>query len=219
MTALLLRHGARMEDQDSEGNTPFLLACARGLCQPATELLCAGASVNQANWSTGLTPVMLVIANCNGSCAGQDSEGGRRQEEQEEQLRILFAELLDRNADCSVTDNKQMSALHYACKQGDLSLCSSLLRAGAELDAQSTTGVTALCLAASVQSAAADSSSLELCGLLLAKGSYPRIRDQQGRQALHYAAGSDQTFLHHKHHVAFYVVLCRVVSRSSLVLT
>lgn len=65
MTALLLKHGAHLGDQDSEGNTPLMLACSRGLYLPALELLDAGAVVNQANWSTGKTPVMLVVANCN----------------------------------------------------------------------------------------------------------------------------------------------------------
>ena len=188
MTALLLRHGARLEDQDSEGNTPFLLACSRGLCLHATELLDSGAVVNQANWSTGLTPIMLVISNCNNSTF----EGEQKRDAQsEEDLHTLFSDMLDRNADCSVTDNKQMSALHYSCRQGDLAICSTLLRAGAELDAQNSSGATPLCLAASVQSAAAGTSSFELCGLLMSKGSYPRIRDHQGRQALHYAAGND----------------------------
>lgn len=110
-------------------------------------------------------------------------------EEQEEDLHSLFSELLDRDADCAVSDNKQMTALHYACRQGDLFICSSLLQAGVELDVQNFDGATPLCLAACLQSAAPGSSSHELCGLLIAKGSYPRIRDQHGRQALHYAAG------------------------------
>ena len=110
-------------------------------------------------------------------------------EEREEELHNLFTDLLDRDADCAVADNKQMTVLHFACRQGDLSICSSLLQAGVELDVQNSNGATPLCLAACLQSASPGSSSHELCGLLIAKGSYPRIRDQHGRQALHYAAG------------------------------
>lgn len=71
MTALLLKHGARLGDQDSQGHTPLMLACSRGLYLPALELLDAGAVVNQANWSTGLTPVMLVVSQCNSSGSGK----------------------------------------------------------------------------------------------------------------------------------------------------
>mmetsp|Transcript_20244 Transcript_20244/g.34135 ORF Transcript_20244/g.34135 Transcript_20244/m.34135 type:complete len:1344 (-) Transcript_20244:174-4205(-) len=187
ITALLIRHGARLEDQDSEGNTPFLLACSRGLYLHAIELLDSGAAVNQANWCTGLTPIMLVISCCNKLSTDETQQ---RDEQAEEDMHSLFSDLMDRNADCSVADNKQMSALHYACRQGDLAICSTLLRAGADLDTQSSSGATPLCLAASVQSAAVGTSSFELCGLLMSKGSYPRIRDQKGRQALHYAAGA-----------------------------
>lgn len=194
MTALLLKHGARLGDQDSEGNTPLMLACSRGLYLPALELLDAGAVINQANWSTGLTPVMSVVAKCNSAAGGEGAD-----EELEEDLHSLFADLLDRGADCAVADNKKMTALHYACRQGDLSTCSSLLQAGVELDMQNSHGATPLCLAACLQSAALGASSHELCGLLIAKGSYPRIRDQHGRQALHYAAGEDNKAKHKQH--------------------
>jgi ankyrin repeat protein len=191
MTAVLLKHGARLGDQDSAGDTPFLLACSRGLHLHAVELLDAGAAINQGNWSTGLTPVMLVVGRCNSEELAARGGGGGGEEDNvdDEELHLLFSELLDRDADCAVVDNRQMSALHYACRQGDLSVCSSLLQAGVEQDVQSCTGATPLCLAACLQSVAIGSSSHELCGLLIARGSYPRIRDQQGRQALHYAAG------------------------------
>jgi ankyrin repeat protein len=141
------------------------------------------------------------VGQCNrvALAGGGEGEGGSRAEAEaaDEDLHSLFSDLVDRDADCSAVDNQHRSALHLACRQGDLAVCASLLRAGVPLDLQCSEGVTPLCLAASVQSAAPGAcSSHELCGLLIAKGSYPRIRDQQGRQALHYAAGNTLSHTH-----------------------
>ena len=184
VTAFLIKHGARLEDQDSEGNTPLLVACEKCLYLHAIELLDSGASVNQSNWSTGVTPIMNV-ANFN-NIKGNICDNCIP----EEDIHGLFNDLLDRGADCAVLDNKNMSSLHYACKSGDLTLSSALLNVGVELDGQNSDGATPLCLAASCKRTAPGVSSHELCGLLIAKGSYPRIRDKHGRQALHYAAGN-----------------------------
>jgi ankyrin repeat protein len=155
-----------------------MLACARGLFHHAVELLDAGAELGRPHWSSGQTPLMMVISHCSGEHS-----------EESEEFQKLFEELMERNVDSTAVDNKQMSALHYACKAGNVTMCSSLLNAGVDLDVQNSDGVTALCLASSLVSDRA-STSHELAGLLIARGSYPRIRDQHGRQAIHYAAGT-----------------------------
>lgn len=190
ITALLIQHGAAVAAQDSRGDTPLLLACTRALFLPVCELLDSGADINQAHWKTGRTPVMQVVCGHSpGPEDGADSTADRLEDRQN-----LFSEFMDRGVDLSPVDNEHMSVLHHSCAQGSLSALSAVLKSGATPDGQATSGATPLCLAACLQrvtNCQARAESHELCGMLLSKGSYPGIRDLQGRQALHYAAGGN----------------------------
>jgi hypothetical protein len=72
---------------------------------------------------------------------------------------------------------------------GHLFSCVLFLNMGINLDLQDLFGATALCYSAASPLHGTVAATHELIGLLIARGSYPKIRDVCGRQALHYAAG------------------------------
>ena len=169
IVAIMLRNQADVEAQDIYGNTPLMLACGRGDFLAAVELLDHGAVLNKAGWATGRTPLMHACK------PGHDE---------------LFDELMHRGADVGALDNNKCSALHHACMNGFVLGCVGLLNAGVDPDIQDVFGATAMCYACGV-STLTESTAREMVALLLARGSYPRIRDYGGRQALHYSAGND----------------------------
>jgi len=196
IVAILLQHGADIEVQDERGIVPLMSACRRGDFLAAIELMDAGARVNRASWSGGQTPLMLA-------CQPKNDE--------------LLRELMDRGADIEACDNQRRTALHYACMTGFTYGCVSLLNGGVDADIQDVYGATALCYAAAVTKQ--PTISKEIVALLLARGSYPKIRDAFGRQAIHYAAaagnaaaltvllssGADVNAVDHKGHTAYEV--------------
>lgn len=167
IVAIMIGNGADIEAQDAQGNTPLMLACERGDFLVAVELLDADAVLNKANWATGMTPLMRA-------CRSKNDE--------------LLEELMDRGADVGCLDNNRCSALHHACMSGYVLGCVTLLNSGVDTDIQDIYGATAMCYACGVTNVT-QSAAREIVALLLARGSYARIRDFGGRQALHYAAG------------------------------
>lgn len=94
----------------------------------------------------------------------------------EHKLRSLIAKghLHDR-------DNSGYTALHYAARNGHLSICRALLDAGIGIDERTHGGVTALHRAAMM-------GHHEIVNLLLARKTDPFIQDSDGKTALHRAA-------------------------------
>jgi hypothetical protein len=167
IVAIMLGHGADIEAKDVQGNTPLMLACERGDFLVVVELLDTDAVLNTANWATGMTPLMRA-------CKSKNDE--------------LLGELMHRGADVGALDNNRCSALHHACMSGYVLGCVTLLNAGVDADLQDIFGATAMCYACGVTNLT-QAAAREIVALLLARGSYARIRDFGGRQALHYAAG------------------------------
>jgi hypothetical protein len=77
--------------------------------------------------------------------------------------------LLKKNADPTLADSNGLQAIHTAVLQGDLALLQKLLDAGANVNAQTKTGVTPLFLAAS-------NDSLELVQFLCSKDADQRLK-------------------------------------------
>jgi ankyrin repeat protein len=195
MIPFLAQHEAHLDTFDANGLTPLMTACLKKLTYVAIEFMDYGVNLNKPCWVNGFTPLMF-------SCRPGNDE--------------LVKEILDRNADIHQLDNYHRSPLHHACMNGHLFSCVMLLNLGINLDLQDIFGATALCYAAAStavtetkdelkgktpESIAVTGSptshlrdgavptSQEIIGLLLARGSYPKIRDVCGRQALQYAAG------------------------------
>jgi ankyrin repeat protein len=168
MIPLLVPYGAQVDSFDSNGLTPLMVACQKKLTYLAIEFMDFGVNLNKPCWVNGFTPLMY-------SCLPGNDE--------------LVKELLDRDADIHQLDNYNRTALHHACMNGHLFSCVLFLNMGINLDLQDLFGATALCYSAASPLHGTVAATHELIGLLIARGSYPKIRDVCGRQALHYAAG------------------------------
>lgn len=168
MIPLLVPYGAQLDSFDSNGLTPLMVACQRKLTYVAIEFLDFGVNLNKPCWVNGFTPLMY-------SCIPGNDE--------------LVKELLDRDADIHRLDNYNRTALHHACMNGHIFSCVLFLNMGINLDLQDLFGATALCYSAASPLHGTVTATHEVIGLLIARGSYPKIRDVCGRQALHYAAG------------------------------
>lgn len=198
-TALLAK-GAAVDVADKDGVTPLVALCSTDLCDEedmlkvATILIASGANVNitdQANTSilmhacknhhyqlaglllqkkalpnvatldTGMTPLLEVLASP--TC----------------EARVEFIKLLLANeADPMSMDCTGITALMFACKSGYDEIANILIdRYGAEVDAQSGTGETALLLACL-------HNKLSIIPSLLQKGASLSLVNAKGRTPL-----------------------------------
>jgi ankyrin repeat protein len=186
VTALLLKYGADIEASDIDGYAPLLTQVKGGHILSVIELLDSGAKVNSIAWKTGETAVMLAVSTSHSESIEMEDQNSKDILNSSDEV---ILELIDRNADISVVDNMNKSALHYACKHGNLPSAILLINAGADVNLQDINGTTPICYAAEYHNFLV---SRELVALLLARGAYPKIRDYQGRQVLHYAACKSQ---------------------------
>ena len=98
--------------------------------------------------------------------------------------------LLERGADPTLEDNSRIvSSLHLASIGGNIAIIDAILSSGANIDIQSSEGLTALMFAAFCK-------NRTVVDFLLLKGANPFLKDQFGRTFLHYASqGGDVTII------------------------
>jgi hypothetical protein len=192
MIPLLVPYGANLDSFDSNGLTPLMVACQQKLTYVAIEFMDFGVNINKPNWVNGFTPLMY-------SCLPGNDE--------------LVKEFVDRGADIHRVDNYSRTALHHSCMNGHLFSCVLFLNMGINLDLQDLFGATALCYSAASPLHGDVAATHELIGLLIARGSYPKIRDVCGRQALHYAAGKTLSLL--PNHCLLIFIVCQNVAMIS----
>jgi hypothetical protein len=102
-----------VNEKDSEGNSPLLLACRSGNFEIAEMLVVAGAGVSAAN-NRGDTPLLVAVG------AG----------------RLELAEMLvSKGADVNAKDSQDNSPLLLACRSGNLEMAEMLVVAGAGVSA------------------------------------------------------------------------------------
>jgi hypothetical protein len=130
-----------VNEEDSEGNSPLLLACRSGNFEMAEMLVCAGAGVSAAN-ERGDTPLLAAVG------AGK----------------LALAEMLvSKGADVNAKGSEGNAPLLLACKSGNLEMAEMLVCAGAGVSAAKERGDTPLL-------AAVGAGKLALAEMLVSKG-------------------------------------------------
>jgi hypothetical protein len=163
---MLVRKDADVNEKDSQGNSPLLLACTSGNFEMAEMLVVAGAGVSAANYQ-GDTPLLAAVG------AGK----------------LQLAEMLVRkDADVNQKDSQGNSPLLLACTSGTFEIAEMLVVAGAGVSAANERGDTPLM-------AAFDAGKLELAEMLVTKGANVEAFRKDGAGLLSLAIVSQQTEL------------------------
>jgi quinoprotein dehydrogenase-associated probable ABC transporter substrate-binding protein len=177
MVKLLIKLGADPNLPDSSGMTPLLYSVLRDDINTTKVLLDAGVDVNKQNLD-GYTPLAMAI-----------------EEQRYEAAKLLINS--GANVNTPVGKDKltplMIAAAQMHAAEGTVFLPSStrpididkmLIKRGANVNAQSTTGMTALMVAATRDNA-------EAIGLLLNSGANPDVKNKAGQTALQLANLND----------------------------
>jgi quinoprotein dehydrogenase-associated probable ABC transporter substrate-binding protein len=151
---VLAAHGADLESRTSEGATPLAFAIAQSNLKSALVLIDGGAQVNTKSTALGLTPLMVAAGR---EPVEYSISGGRHE-----------------------VENFSLDP-HYP---DTLQVARALIAHGADVNAVSSSGVTALMLAAAHD-------STPIVGLLLQSGADPSKRSPEGKTALDIATEND----------------------------
>ena len=197
---VLLRHGARLEVRDSDGDTPLLCAARSNYPEVIEELLKAGADIEAPNTATGDTPATtasvsgsdeslrtLIEHGCElGATNGRDAVlyGSSGYVHSLSCIRLL----LEAGARVDETNRHGETALHVAAGVSSHDVAELLLEAGAAVDARDDTSATPLMHAADWQ----NDSVIEI---LVKAGADLEARDEHGKTALFFASESDHMSL------------------------
>jgi len=98
--------------------------------------------------------------------------------------------LLDLNADATLSNKYGTTALHFACRRGNLQLCERLIDTGVEINATDNQGTSATPLHLAMLSTGIQDST-EVVKLLINKGADVNAPDSEGERPIHYAAAED----------------------------
>jgi ankyrin repeat protein len=162
-----------VNEEDSQGNSPLLLACRSGNFEIAEILVGAGANVSTAN-ERGDTPLLVAV-------------GAGRFE--------MFELLLEAKAHVNVINGGGASALHLAIASGSarsFEMFETLLKAGANVNVVRRDGASALQLAIVSENAR----SFEMFETLLKAGADVNVVRRDGASALQLAivSGKGRSF-------------------------
>lgn len=185
---LLLRHGARINDQDDDGDTALLTAASSGDSAMVNWLVEAGADIERPNHE-GTTPLLAALASTDG--------------------RSLY--LIERGARVDARDNEGTTTLMVAATVGRLDMVRLLLARGVDPTAKTKNGWTAVHAAAGSMFAAYGPiekmapTPLRLVQIL-------KVLQEAGAN-LNAATGEEETPLHVAAHRGYYACLTFLLSR------
>ena len=151
-----------------DGRTALWTACYHGHVEAAAALVANGADPSVPD-ASGRTPLLAACATGSGTCARFLLSGAC------DMPRRVDAEAREASAGCS--------PLFAACVDGDASTVTSLLCAGAKVDAENKHGRTPLMAAAMCAHA-------DVVLALMCRGADPNRADEGGETALHLAAAN-----------------------------
>ena len=197
---LLLRAGADVNGRCNEGSTPLVIAAANGRAAVARALIAAGADLN-AHTSRGDTPldyavdsgaleIVQILIDAGADIHSAAHDGGitvlHRAAKSNEPGLIPY--LLAAGAGCYLNHPSNPSRtlftpLIVACSVGNKAAVEHLLEAGADLEAKSKLGATALHWAAVRD-------EHEIVELLIAAGADVEAADDDGETPIDYAVGN-----------------------------
>ncbi|XP_006861388.1 PREDICTED: ankyrin repeat domain-containing protein 35 [Chrysochloris asiatica] len=191
VAALASRKSARPTKLDSNGQSPFHLAAAKGLTECLTILLASGADINSKN-EDGSTALHLATISCQPQCVKVLLQHGANEDAVDAENRsplhwaassgcassVLL--LCDHEAFLDVLDNDGRTPLMIASLGGHAAICSQLLQRGARVNVTDKDDKSALILAC-------ERGSAEVAELLLSHGADAGPVDRMGNDALHYA--------------------------------
>jgi len=198
IVSMLLVHKQLLDAKDKKECTPLLLAAQKGHLEVCELLLKAGAnplSTNEDGWSAmhkaagnrkaAIVRLLLVhkeLINAKGKDGGESHDGATPLMIAAINGDLEICELLLKaGADPMARNKMGFNAMHWAAGNGEIAIV-QLLSAHKELiDSKSKSGHTPLTLASQQRRSA-------VCELLLKVGANPLATDEDGRNAMHWAA-------------------------------
>ena len=162
LCSILVKHKAKIDAVDKDGNQPLHLACERGCIQTSLLLLSKGANANSLN-ADGQTPLHTAAGGLKDFCE-------------------LCSILVKHKAKIDAVDKDGNQPLHLACERGCIQTSLLLLSKGANANSLNADGQTPLHTAAG-----ALKDFPKLCSILLNRDAKIDAVDKDGNQPLHLA--------------------------------
>ena len=162
LCSILLKHHAKIDVVDKDGNQPLHLACEADLTSTVQYLLDCNADVFSKNnfHQTVLHRAVRSKRDCFEVCEMLIAKGSR----------------------LNVVDSNGDTPLHLACQKGHMKTFDVLVKSDADCNMLNVFGETLLHLACKSRV-----ERVELCGKLISHGVNPHIADREGNLALHVA--------------------------------
>lgn len=160
----LLQLNPPLEQQDVEGNTAYLLACASSNLVAIDKLIAAGANTKHRN-KKGQDGLLCFLSSYNSKPAAWDYYQG------------LLKGVADIN---TLKDLQGNSALHCASWRGQKRIVCDIIQRGGDVNAKNNKGETPLLRASDANQQETDA----ILQALLAAGADPNITDEKGNSAL-----------------------------------
>lgn len=170
LVKLLLENKADPNLPDSDGMTPLVHAIMRNHVPSIEALVAAGADIERPT-KQGYTPLEVAIGEDQLFAARALIDAGAKVNVASGSQKITPLMLVASQL------SKQARATHLAAGQTPIDIAELLIAKGAEVDAKSAAGVTALMVAAGHNNA-------PMIGLLLGKGANPALKNNVGKTAL-----------------------------------
>lgn len=170
LVQLLLEHGANPNLPDNDGVTPLVHAVNRNHVPSIEALIAKGADIEKET-RQGYTPLEVAIGDDQLFAARALIRAGAKVNATNGKQKITPLMLVASQL------SPQARAVHLAAGPTPIDIAEELIERGADVNAKSAAGVTALMVAAGHNNA-------PMIGLLLSKGANPAIKNNLGKTAL-----------------------------------